>query len=172
MTVSLPRSAWATPENTRELQNNLRSLLRHMHRHGWLAAFGWVREVGANGRQLHRHFLIRLDRRASRGFRRGRWIPYARLQTVAKGCGLGTLDFQPIRNDEGAAVHVSKYLAKSVGQAVGRARRYGFSGKVPKLETEPGWEASPLPVAMVAVEYLGAVAVVADATFWQSEAPP
>lgn len=81
MTVSLPRSAWATRENAAELQKRCRSLLRYMVRHELVSAYGWVREqgaprvecvcapslqgcaCGANGRQLHRHYLLRVPRR-------------------------------------------------------------------------------------------------------------
>jgi len=46
MTLSLPRSAWATAENTAELQSGCRSLLRYMVRHHLVEAYGWVREEG------------------------------------------------------------------------------------------------------------------------------
>lgn len=118
MTVSLPRSAWPTPENAAELQKRCRSLLRYMIRHKLVSAYGWVREqgapriecvcaptlqgcaCGANGRQLHRHFLLRVPRRD--GFRRG-WLPWAKLQAAAKRCGLGTLDFRLIFSGVGAS---------------------------------------------------------------------
>jgi len=153
MTLSLPRSAWATPENAAELQKRCRSLLRYMVRHRLVEAYGWVREegkpraecvcapmlqgciCGANGRQLHRHFLLRVPRR--NGFRRG-WLPWKKLQAAAKRCGLGTLAFQPVRDGAGAARYVSKYLAKSVGAAAGRARRYAMNISIPESK-EPGW---------------------------------
>jgi hypothetical protein len=48
MTLSLPRSAWATRENASELQKRCRSLLRYMVRHKLVSAYGWVREEGAS----------------------------------------------------------------------------------------------------------------------------
>src|SRR5579864_2216355 len=103
-----------------------------MRRHGLLEAYGWVREqgaarpecvcaptlqgcaCGANGRQLHRHFLLRLAGPANRFGRR--FLPYEKLQAAAKRCGLGTLDFQPVFDGTGAAMYVSKYLSKSLGE--------------------------------------------------------
>lgn len=178
LTFSLPRSAWATRENIRELQNGQRALFRWMKRHNLIEAYGWVREegaprpecvcapslqgciCGANGRQLHRHVLLRVPER--KGFRRG-WLPYRRLQAAAKRCGLGTLDFQPIRDRVGAARYVSKYLSKSVGAALGSARRYAFDAAGLAI-TKPSegstaktdWAWLPSRVAMVAVEILGA----------------
>ena len=81
-----------------------RSLLRYMVRHKLVSAYGWVREegapraecvcdlslqgcaCGANGRQIHRHFLLRGPR--LEGFRRG-WLPWAKLQAAAKRCSVG-----------------------------------------------------------------------------------
>jgi hypothetical protein len=180
MTLSLPRSAWATRENAAELQKRCRWLLRYMVRHKLVSAYGWVREqgapraecvcapslqgcaCGANGRQLHRHFLLRVPRR--HGFRRG-WLPWAKLQTAAKRCGLGTLDFRVVFSGAGAGAYVSKYLTKSVGDADGSARRYALSVSIPEIK-EAGWSWSPARVALVAVEQLGAVEVDWDATYW------
>lgn len=181
MTVSLPRSAWATSENTGELQMRCRWLLRYMRRHRLLAAYGWVREegaarpqcvcapwlqgcaCGANGRQLHRHFLLRL---AGPPNRFGRcWLPYAKPQQAAKRCGLGTLDFRPVFDGAGAAAYVSKYLSKSLGEALGRARRYALSVSIPEMK-ESGWTWDPRRVALVAVDRLGAVEVDWDAVYW------
>jgi hypothetical protein len=180
MTLSLPRSAWATRENAAELQKRCRSLLRYMVRHKLVSAYGWVREegstraecvcdpslqgcvCGANGRQLHRHFLLRVPR--SNGFRRG-WLPWAKLQAVAKRCGLGTLDFRVVFSGAGAGAYVSKYLTKSVGDADGTARRYALSVSIPEIK-EAGWSWSPTRVALVAVEQLGAVEVDWDATYF------
>jgi len=183
MTLSLPRSAWATKENTRELQTRCRSLLRYMTRHKLLEAFGWVREegapraecvcdraalngciCGANGRQLHRHFLLRMP--ARKGFRQGKWMPFKKLQAAAKRCGLGTLDFRPITNEGGAAAYVSKYLTKTIGEVAGAARRYSFSESIPDIK-QPGWYWRPGRVATVAVDQLGALAVDWDATYWE-----
>lgn len=168
MTLSLPRSAWATAENTAELQSRCRSLLRYMVRHRLVEAYGWVREegkpraecacatmlqgciCGANGRQLHRHFLLRVPRR--NGFRRG-WLPWKKLQAAAKRCGLGTLDFQPVRDGAGAARYVSKYLAKSVGAAAGRARRYAMNVSIPESK-EPGWVWSPWSLVLFSFDRL------------------
>jgi hypothetical protein len=206
MTLSLPRSAWATRENAAELQKRCRSLLRYMVRHKLVSAYGWVREEGASnpncvchpaserqrklavhcetcraeatarqgcecgvlsdngcvGSQLHRHFLLRVPRR--NGFRRG-WLPWAKLQTAAKRCGLGTLDFRAVFSGTGAGAYVSKYLTKSVGDAGGSARRYALSVSIPEIK-EAGWSWSPARVALVAVEQLGAVEVDWDATYW------
>lgn len=181
MTLSLPRSAWATRANVRELQTRCRWLLRYMKRHGLLEAYGWVREegapraecvcspgldgciCGANGRQLHRHFLLRLAGAANRFGRR--WLPYAKLQETAKRCGLGTLDFRPVHSGEGAARYVSKYLFKSVGVALGHARRYAMTES--HIEPpSPGWAWSPGRVALVAVELLGAAHCDWDAVRW------
>jgi hypothetical protein len=75
----------------------------------------------------------------------------------------------------GAARYVSKYLAKTiaapVAAALGRARRYAFN--VPDdTPHEEGWRWSPLRVALVAIEFLGARAVDWDATRWSPEAEP
>jgi hypothetical protein len=145
MTVSLPRSAWPTRENLDELQEKMRLFKQKLERskyfwsaHGWVAEHGEISEdcvclqpdearnrgletprgcqCGANGNQLHRHYLITLPRGTGRN-RFGRpWLPYARLQMFAQEIGLGTLDFQPIFNADGAARYVSKYLAKSLGE--------------------------------------------------------
>jgi hypothetical protein len=149
-----------------------------MVRHKLVSAYGWVREqgaaraecvcapsrqgcaCGANGRQLHRHFLLRVPRRD--GFRRG-WLPWAELQAAAKRCGLGTLDFRVVFS--GAGAYVSKYLTKSVGDADGSARRYALSVSIPEIK-EAGWSWSPARVALVAVEQLGAVEVDWDAACW------
>jgi hypothetical protein len=181
MTVSLPRSAWATSENTADLQRRCRWLLRFMRRHGLFESYGWVREqgaarpecvcaptlqgcaCGANGRQLHRHFLLRLAGSANRFGRR--FLPYEKLQAAAKRCGLGTLDFQPVFDGAGAAMYVSKYLSKSLGEALGRARRYALSVSIPEIK-EPGWAWDPRRVALVAVDRLGAVEVDWDAVYW------
>ena len=191
MTLSLPRSAWATVANVAELQMRVRWLVRYLQRHRLLRSYCWVREegapnpdcvcdrslegcvCGANGRQLHRHFLLTLGTAANRFGRR--WLPYARLQAAAKRCGLGTLDFRPVTSRGGASRYVSKYLAKTVAapvaQALGRARRYAFN--VPDdTPHEEGWSWSPLRVALVAVEFLGARAVDWDATRWSPEAEP
>jgi hypothetical protein len=180
MTLSLPRSAWATRENTTELQKRCRSLLRYMVRHKLVSAYGWVREegaaraecvctpslqgcaCGANGRQLHRHFLLRVPRRD--GFRRG-WLPWAKLQAAAKRCGLGNLDFRVVFSGAGAASYVSKYLTKSVGDVDGSARRYALSVSIPEIK-QAGWSWSPARVALVAVEQLGAVEVDWNAVHW------
>jgi len=186
MTLSLPRSAWATDENAAELQKRCRSLLRYLVRHELVSAYGWVREegapraervcsaslqgcvCGANGRQLHRHFLLRVPRR--NGFRRG-WLPWASLQAAAKRCGLGTLDFRLVFSGTGAAAYVSKYLTKSVGDVDGGVRRYGLSVSIPQIK-EAGWSWLPARVALVAVEQLGAVCVDWDATYWEASASP
>jgi hypothetical protein len=185
MTLSLPRSAWATRENVAELQKRCRSLLRYMVRHKLVSAYGWVREqgapragcvcapslqgcaCGANGRQLHRHFLLRVPRR--HGFRRG-WLPWTKLQAAAKRCGLGTLDFRAVFSGAGTGAYVSKYLIKSVGDAYGSSRRYALSVSIAEIK-EPGWEWLPFRVALVAAEQLGAVAVDWDATYWSAKAP-
>jgi len=187
MTVSLPRSAWATSENTGELQMRCRSLFRYMRRHRLVAAYGWVREegaarpecvcaswlrgcaCGANGRQLHRHFLLRLAGPSNRIGRR--WLPYAKLQQAAKRCGLGTLDFRPVFDGAGAAIYVSKYLSKSLGKALGRARRYALSVSIPEVK-DPGWAWDCRRVALVAVDRLGADCVDWDAAYWRAEVPP
>lgn len=134
LTLSLPRSAWPTRENMRELQDGCRSFLRYLQRGNLVEAYGWVREVGAprsecvcdpslqgcicgaNGRQLHRHFGLRL---ASGGRNRyGRpWLPYEALQRAAKRCGLGTLDLRQVFSAKGAAKYVAKYLSKDLGAA-------------------------------------------------------
>ncbi len=211
MTLSLPRSAWATRENAAELQKCCRSLLRYMVRHNLVSAYGWVREEGAsnpncvchpaserqrklgvhcgtcreeaaarqgcecgvlsdNGRagsQVHRHFLLRVPRRD--GFRRG-WLPSAKLQTAAKRCGLGTLDFRVVFSGVGAGTYVSKYLTKSIGDADGGARRYALSVSIPEIK-EAGWSWCPARVAVVAVEQLGAVEIDWDAIYWSAQAP-
>jgi hypothetical protein len=200
MTLSLPRSAWPTAENNSELQRRCRWLLRYMTRHGFIEAYGWVYEVGeprpecvclqapietpygtipalagcvcgANGRQLHRHFVIRAA--AGGRNRYGRpYLPYARLQAAAKRCGLGTLDFQPVRDGAGAARYVAKYLGKSLGGPgtgfnLGRAHRYAMNVHIPQI-TEPGWQWDARRVALVAVERLGAVAMDWDATYYDA----
>jgi hypothetical protein len=187
MTLSLPRSAWPTRENTRELQMRSRWLLRYMRRHRFVEAYGWVREAGAaraecvcaptlqgcicgaNGRQLHRHFLLRMAPR--NGFRRGRWLPYAKLQAAAKRCGLGTLDFRPVHHGIGSARYVAKYLGKSLSEALGRARRYALSVPIPEIK-ETGWAWDPRRVAFVAVDRLGAVCVDWDAVYWEAGRVP
>jgi hypothetical protein len=118
---------------------------------------------GANGRQLHRHFLLRLAGPANRFGRR--FLPYEKLQAAAKRCGLGTLDFQPVFDGTGAAMYVSKYLSKSLGEALGRARRYALSVSIPEIK-EPGWAWDPRRVAFVAVDRLGAVEVDWNAVYW------
>lgn len=200
MTVSLPRSAWATPENNSELQRRCRWLLRYMMRHGLIEAYGWVYEVGAprpecvclqeprgaipalqgcicgaNGRQLHRHFLLR----AAAGGRNRYglpFFPYQRLQEAARRCGLGTLDFQPVRDGAGAARYVAKYLGKSLGglnprRNLGRAHRYAMNVSIPEIK-EPGWAWDARRVALVAVDRLGAVAVDWDATCYDAGLEP
>ena len=160
MTLSLPRSVWATRDNAAELQKRCRWLLRYTVRHKLVSAYGWVREqgapraecvcaptlqgcaCGANGRQLHRHYLLRVPRRDR--FRRG-WLPYAKLQAAAKRCGLGTLDFRVVFSGAGAGAYVSKYLSKSVGDADGSARRYALSVSIPEIK-EAGWSWSPARV--------------------------
>jgi hypothetical protein len=183
MTLSLARSAWATRENCEELQRKWRSLCRYMKRHGLLAAYGWVPEegaprpecvcddsrngcaCGANGWQLHRHFLLRM--RARKGFRPG-WMPYAQLQAIAKRLGLGTLDFRPIDDAFGAARYVSKYLFKAAGEAVGGSRRRFTLTERNADPPSVGWVSVAMRPALVAVEFLGAVAVDWDATRWSA----
>lgn len=207
MTLSLARSAWATPENHAELQRKWRMMSRWMQRHRLVEAFGWVPEEGApradclchpssdrqralalhcedcraaaaarqgcecdanGGRQLHRHYLLRVSPR--RGFRPG-WLPWKRLQAVAKRLGLGTLDFRPINDAFGAAQYVSKYLFKATGAPVsGSRRRFTLTEAPPEPSHE--WKWNPARVATVAVELLGAIAVDWDAMRWDAVASP
>jgi hypothetical protein len=120
----------------------------------------------ANGRQLHRHFLIRLASAPNRFGRR--WLPYDRLQQAAKRCGLGTLDFRPVFSRHGAARYVAKYLSKSIAEQCGRARRYALNVRIEEIK-EVGWAWDPRRVALVAVEKLGAVAVDWEATEWRAD---
>jgi hypothetical protein len=117
-----------------------RWLLRYAQRHRLIEAYGWVREVGAprpecicdrslqgcicgpfthpsglsGGRQIHRHFLLRLASGGRNKFGRP-WLPYEALQAAAKRCGLGTLRFDPIFGARGATQYVTKYMVKSLG---------------------------------------------------------
>lgn len=104
--------------------------------------------------------------RARDGFRRG-WLPWAKLQAVAKRCGLGTLDFRAVFSGTGAASYVSKYLTKSVEDADGSARQYALSVSIPAIK-QAGWSWSPARVALVAIEQLGAVEVDWDAVRWEA----
>ena len=193
LTLSLRRSAWASPASLAELQQGTRWLMRYMQRHGLISAYCWVREegapnpecvcnpsldgclCGANGRQLHRHYLLRLGTEANRYGRK--WLPYEALQAAAVRCGLGTLDFRPVVTRDGAARYVAKYIGKTIGAvtatmslALRRARRYAFN--VPDDTPPPvgGFRFSWQCVAAVAVKYLGAVAVDWDATRWSYDA--
>ena len=162
-----------------------------MQRHRLIEAYGWVRETGAprtecvcsssldgcicgaNGRQLHRHFLLRVGSGARNRYGRP-WLPYAKLQEAARRCGLGTLDLRPIVSRDGAARYVSKYLAKSLADDrfnPVRARRYAFNVSIEELK-EVGWRWTWARVARVAVDELGAQVVDWDATYWSAEAPP
>lgn len=198
MTVSLPRSAWPTLENHRELQMRLRWFLRWCQRHQLVDAYLWVREVGkprpecvclkpteaerrgvdgpqgcqcgANGEQLHRHFVVRVGRGSHRNRFGSWWLPYARLQAAARRCGLGTLDFRQITDAHGAARYVSKYLAKSLHESFAGTRRWA-SNEPDQAPTASGdWQWSPLRPALVAVEQLGAVAVDWDTDFYRAPA--
>jgi len=204
LTLSLPRSAWATSANLAELQMRCRWFIRYMQRHRLIRRYCWVREEGApnpicvcskepphvveryeaaryrrdewgetsvvesrwigqpsppqgctcsahGGSQLHRHFLLSLGTHANREGRR--WLPYERLQAAARRCGLGTLDFRPIVERQGAARYVAKYLAKAVGpqpSALGRARRYAFNYSDAAPAAPSPWVFWPWPAELVA----------------------
>lgn len=181
MTFSLPRSAWPTRENAIEMQQKWRSFRRFLQRHKLIESYGWVPEegaprpecvcdpslngclCGANGRQLHRHYLLRVPFR--RGFRPG-WLPWRQLQAVAKRLGLGTLDFRVIDDPVAAARYVSKYLFKAAGAAVGGSSRR-FTITEPPPPPSAGWEWIAARVATVAVDLLGAITVDWDALRWE-----
>lgn len=175
LTLSLPRSAWATRENVAELQRRARWFLRYCQRHKIVTGYLWVREVGKPndlcvchaslqgcicGAGGHRHFLIRGGQNSRNRYGKI-WMPYAQLQAAAKRCGLGTLDFRQINDSHGAARYVSKYLGKqlSTGPAPGlaRSRRWATNEyyEEPKVE---GWAWDPR-VALVAVDKLDAAVV-------------
>jgi hypothetical protein len=94
---------------------------------------------------------LRVQRR--NGFRRG-YLPWKELHAAAKRCGLGNLDFQRVRDGAGAAMYVSKYLAKSIGAAAGRARRYAMNVSIPEKK-EPGWAWSAWSLALFSFDRLG-----------------
>lgn len=136
MTVQLARegggSSWPTRRNLDEMRERCKSFMRYLHRHGLIEDYAWVREVGktkpecicdpsldgclcgANGRNLHRHYAIRLKRGNRNRFGKP-WLPYALLHESAKRCGLFGLDFQPIHRAGGAAIYMAKYLTKTIG---------------------------------------------------------
>lgn len=68
-------------------------------------------------------------------------------------------------------MYVSKYLSKSLGEALGRARRYALSVSIPEMK-KPGWTWAPARVALIAVQELGAIAVDWNATYWEAGASP
>jgi hypothetical protein len=137
-------SSWPTRGNFALLQARCKSFVRFLHRHRLVEDGGWVREVGkekpeciclqdhdravaaglpplegcicgANGRNLHRHYAIRLKRGNRNRFGRP-WLPYALLHESARRCGLFGLDLQPIYRAGGAANYVAKYLTKTIGR--------------------------------------------------------
>lgn len=66
---------------------------------------------------------------------------------------------------------MAKYLSKSLGEALGRARRYALSVSIPEIK-EAGWAWDPRRVALVAVDRLGARYVNWDAVYWEATASP
>ena len=66
---------------------------------------------------------------------------------------------------------MTNYLGKSLGEALGRARRYALSVSIPETK-EAGWAWDPRRVALVAVDRLGAHCVDWDAFYWEAAASP
>lgn len=197
VTLTLPPGrGWPTAENYEHFQHAWRAFSRWLQRHHLVAAYGWVNEIsdanpecvclkpeearargvagpsdclcGAFGNRLHRHMLVKLATSANRAGRR--WLPYARMQEAAKRCGLGTVDCRPIFSGQGAARYVSKYLTKSISSASPSRRRFAMNVRIDDLK-EAGWRFAWAPVATVAVDFLGAVAVDWNATYWTAAAP-
>lgn len=98
-------------------------------------------------------------------------MPYAKLQAAAKRCGLGTLDFRPIRDARGAARYVAKYVSKGLGEGTSLGKLRRWASNVPDPTPKPeGWAWTWRRVATVAVEEFGAIAVDWDATFYEASA--
>lgn len=197
-----PGRGWPTDENYRYLQTAWRWFSRYLQRHKLVAAYGWVGEVsaekpecvclkpnearargvvgpsdclcGIGGNRLHRHMLVKLGTAANRFGRK--WLPYEALQAAAKRCGLGTIDCRPVFSIHGATRYVSKYLTKSIAVAPtdrlgARRRRFAMNVRIEETK-ESGWAFSFLRPALVAVEYLGAIAVDWDADYWSPAYEP
>lgn len=131
------------------MQQRERVFRRHIKRVLGGFAYLWVVELGELGGRVHRHYLVRWNRRALvAGWRRG-WLPkyvLEKLQKFARDAGLGRVDWQPITDDRVASLYVAKYVTKTadalqpVIKAGGRASFRRFASNEHYDEPrETGW---------------------------------
>lgn len=132
----------ASPENEAFAKSAIRTFINWMRRQPWghLAGdrlkVGWVRELGEKHGRLHFHALVHLNPRVP-------LLPFSKMQRIARGLGLGTLDVKRIWREEGAARYAAKYLTKSMHDDAGarglRGRRFAMSPGH-NLPSDPDWQ--------------------------------
>jgi len=140
LTFSLPRGAWPTIENARLIQKGWENLLQALKRNFGLDVAGWVYDVGepkpecvcdpslqaclcgANGRQLHRHVLFRVNSPRNR-FGYPPWIDFRKVQVHAADCGLGVAHLAIVRTARDAIRYVTRYLTSSLKEEIFDSRR-------------------------------------------------
>lgn len=132
----------ATPENETWAKGAIRTFVNWMRRQPWghLAGdrlkIGWVRELGGQHGRLHFHALLHLNPRVS-------ILPFSKMQGIAHGLGLGTIDCKRIWREEGAARYAAKYLTKSMNDDAGalglRGRRFAMSPGH-NIPSDPDWQ--------------------------------
>ncbi len=122
-----------TVENDDYMKARIRTYVNWMRRQPWGKRLkqGWCRETAndAGDPFLHYHAVFKL---------RSLFLPFAQMQARAHALGLGTPDFERVWR-QGPTGYMTKYLTKSVDDALGsERRRFALSPGYHLLST-PDW---------------------------------